>query len=142
MTGNQHGQPNSPAVSRQRLVDLTAYESRTTKIRRLGVTVEWRSLDWLDVAGCADSTAATPSTCSQCPVVAECLAAALASDDPAEWRGGLERADRDTPLGSHRPHLQRHPRPRESAARRRHSCPSRPARASETTLAIRTGDRP
>ena len=28
-------------------------------------------------------------------MVAECLAAAVASDDRAEWRGGLNRADRE-----------------------------------------------
>ena len=33
--------------------------------------------------------------CGRCPVVAECLAAAVASDDRAEWRGGLNRADRE-----------------------------------------------
>jgi hypothetical protein len=33
--------------------------------------------------------------CRRCPVIGECLAAALASDDRAEWRGGLDRAHRD-----------------------------------------------
>ena len=36
-----------------------------------------------------------PDLCRRLPVVAECLAAAIASDDRAEWRGGIDRADRE-----------------------------------------------
>ena len=62
---------------------------------RLGVTAEWRGLDWTDDAACADHAEATPGLCGRCPVAGECLAAAVASDDPADWRGGLSRADRE-----------------------------------------------
>lgn len=33
--------------------------------------------------------------CSRCPVVAQCLAAAIASDDRSQWRGGLSRDERE-----------------------------------------------
>lgn len=85
----------SPPVDRQRLLELVLYEYRSLVVRRLGVTAEWGVLEWTDEAACADSLAATPSHCGRCPVVAECLAAALASDDPAQWRGGTDRGDRE-----------------------------------------------
>ena len=86
---------DSPALSRQRLVDLVVFEYRSLVVRRLGVTAEWRVLEWTDEAACADAGQATPDLCRRCPVAAECLAAAVASDDRAEWRGGLNRADRE-----------------------------------------------
>lgn len=81
-------------VDRQRLVDLGVFEYRSLVVRRLRVPAEWRVLEWTDSAACSDSEA-TPATCERCPVRAECLAAALASDDRAEWRGGISRADRE-----------------------------------------------
>lgn len=90
-------QPNAdnPPVSRQRLIDLVVFEYRSLVVRRLGVTAEWRVLEWTDSAACADQPAATEGMCRRCPVIGECLAAAIASDDRAEWRGGLSRADRE-----------------------------------------------
>lgn len=85
----------SAPVSRERLIDLVVFEYRSLVLRRLGVTAEWRVLEWTDSAACSDQAPATASTCRRCPVVGECLAAALASDDRAEWRGGLNRADRE-----------------------------------------------
>lgn len=85
----------SGPVDRQRLADLVVFEYRSLVVRRLGVTAEWRVLEWVDSAACADSAEATRSLCARCPVRAECLAAALASDDHAEWRGGIDRADRE-----------------------------------------------
>lgn len=82
-------------VDRQRLVDLVVFEYRSLVVRRLGVTAEWRVLEWTDSAACLEQPAATPETCAGCPVVAECLAAAIASDDRAEWRGGINREDRE-----------------------------------------------
>jgi WhiB family transcriptional regulator, redox-sensing transcriptional regulator len=87
--------PASAPVGRQRLVDLVVFEYRSLVVRRLGVTAEWRVLEWTDSAACADRPEATSDLCGRCPVVAECLAAAVASDDRAEWRGGLNRADRE-----------------------------------------------
>ena len=86
---------DSPTLSRQRLVDLVVFEYRSLVVRRLGVTAEWRVLEWTDAAACANNDEATPELCRRCPVAAECLAAAVASDDRAEWRGGLNRADRE-----------------------------------------------
>ncbi len=86
---------DSAPVDRQRLLDLVAFEYRSLVVRRLSVTAEWRVLEWTDAAACAEQPAATPDLCSRCPVVAECLAAAIASDDRAEWRGGLNRDDRE-----------------------------------------------
>lgn len=85
----------SPPLSRQRLVDLVVFEYRSLVVRRLGVTAEWRVLEWTDSADCTDQDEATSTMCGRCPVMAECLAAAVASDDRAEWRGGLNRSDRE-----------------------------------------------
>ena len=82
-------------VDRQRLVDLVVFEYRSLVVRRLGVTAEWRVLEWTDSAACSEQPAATPDLCGRCPVAAECLAAAIASDDRAEWRGGINREDRE-----------------------------------------------
>jgi len=87
--------PDTGPVDHQRLVDLVVFEYRSLVVRRLGVTAEWRVLEWTDAAACADQSVATPDLCRGCPVIAECLAAAIASDDRAEWRGGINRADRE-----------------------------------------------
>lgn len=93
--GQKPEYPDSAMLSRQRLVDLVVFEYRSLVVRRLGVTAEWRVLEWMDAAACAGEQEATPRMCERCPAVAECLAAAVASDDRAEWRGGLKRADRE-----------------------------------------------
>jgi hypothetical protein len=77
------------------LVDLVVFEYRSLVVRRLAVTAEWRVLEWTDAAACAEKSLASADVCVRCPVVAECLAAAIASDDRAEWRGGLARAERE-----------------------------------------------
>ena len=87
--------PEGGPVDPQRLVDLVVFEYRSLVVRRLGVTAEWRVLEWVDAAACADGLEATSDLCERCPVIAECLAAAIASDDRAEWRGGINRADRE-----------------------------------------------
>ena len=87
-------QLDSGSVDHQRLVDLVVFEYRSLVVRRLGVTAE-RVLEWTDAAACADQPEATPDHCGRCPVIAECLAAAIASDDRAVSRGGLDRADRE-----------------------------------------------
>lgn len=88
-------EPVSEPVSRERLLDLIVFEYRSLVVRRLGVTAEWSVLEWTDSAACASAGEATEVICSRCPVAAECLAAALASDDRAEWRGRLDRSDRE-----------------------------------------------
>lgn len=90
---NENSNASAP-VDRDRLVDLVVFEYRSLVVRRLGVTAEWRVLEWTDDAACADEATATAAMCRRCPVIGECLAAALATDDHAEWRGGLNRADR------------------------------------------------
>ena len=82
------------ALDRQRLVDLVLFEYRSLVVRRLSVTAEWRVLEWVDSAACADAGEAELAHCQRCPVAAECLAAALATDDRAQWRGGLTYRDR------------------------------------------------
>jgi hypothetical protein len=84
-----------PGPLRQRLVALVVFEDRSLVVQRLGVTAEWRGLEWTDDAACADSAEATPVLCARSPVSAQCLAAAVASDDQAVWRGGLSRGDRE-----------------------------------------------
>lgn len=88
-------QPVSGPVDHQRLVDLVVFEYRSLVVRRLGVTAEWRVLEWTNSAACLGQNEANREMCGRCPVIAECLAAAVASDDRAEWRGGLSRADRE-----------------------------------------------
>lgn len=95
MTTNDR-QPNEEPLQRQRLVDLVVFEYRSLVVRRLGVTAEWRVLEWTDEAACHQYPAASQATCARCPVSRECLAAALASDDHAEWRGGVNRSDRES----------------------------------------------
>lgn len=92
---DHHTSHESPPVVRGRLQDLVVFEYRSLVVRRLGVTAEWRVLKWTVQAACRDRAAATPPVCRRCPVVAECLAAAVATDDSAEWRGGLSRSDRE-----------------------------------------------
>jgi hypothetical protein len=82
-------------VDFHRLADLAAFEYRSLVVGRLRVMAEWRGLEWTDSAACTDVPAVTPSVCGRCSVVAECLAAAIVSDDPAEWRAGLSRTDRE-----------------------------------------------
>ncbi|WP_168207372.1 WhiB family transcriptional regulator [Microlunatus elymi] len=82
-------------VDRQRLVDLAVFEYRSLVVRRLGVTAEWRVLEWIDSAACRGSSEVCVEMCQRCPVAGECLAAAIASDDRAEFRGGLSRDDRE-----------------------------------------------
>lgn len=88
-------QPSVGPVDHQRLVDLVVFEYRSLVVRRLGVTAEWRVLEWTESAACADRPEANRELCRWCPVAAECLAAAIASDDRAEWRGSLSREDRE-----------------------------------------------
>ena len=87
--------PTSEPVDRDRLVDLIQYEYRSLVVRRLGVTAEWGVLDWTHNAACHTAGTVTEQLCLRCPVRAQCLAAAIASDDPAQWRGGVNRADRE-----------------------------------------------
>ena len=86
---------SSPPLQRARLEELVVLEYRSLVVRRLGVTKEWRVLDWTREAECRGSAVATADLCNDCPVAAECLAAAVATNDPAEWRGRLTRSDRE-----------------------------------------------
>ena len=89
-------QPQESApIEEQRLADLVVFEYRSLVVRRLGVTAEWRALEWTRSAACADALVTSRDLCARCPVAAECLAAAIASDDRAEWRGGLSRNERE-----------------------------------------------
>ena len=88
------GNDSTPAT-RRRLEQFTVFEYRSLVVARLGVTVEWRGLDWTDRAACAGHAESTPGLCGRCPVAGECLAAAVTTDDTAEWRGSLSRADRE-----------------------------------------------
>lgn len=88
------GPPVVGPIDRQRLVDLVLFEYRSLVVRRLGVTAEWRVLEWIDSAACATLAEVSPDVCAGCSVMAQCLAAAVASDDKAKWRGGVSRVDR------------------------------------------------
>ena len=84
------GPPNTDLLR-----DLVRYEYRSMVIRQLQITVEWQSLEWLDLAACKKTGTADQERCRSCPVRAPCLAVAIAIDDPAEWRGGIHRDERD-----------------------------------------------
>ena len=86
---------SSPSLDAERLLALVLFEYRSLVVRRLRVTAEWRVLEWIEYAACAGLDAVGPEVCRHCPVKSECLAAAIATDDPAEWRGGLDRTARD-----------------------------------------------
>src|SRR4051812_35920785 len=75
---------------------LVGYEYRSMVIRPVQITVEWQSIEWLDLAGCRTVGTATQQTCLRCPVRAPCLAAAISIDDQAQWRGGVSRDERVT----------------------------------------------
>lgn len=77
------------------LRNLISLEYRSMVIRQLQVTVEWQQIEWLDSAACRPSKVTTRQTCASCPVRAPCLAAAIAVDDRAEWRGGVSRQERE-----------------------------------------------
>jgi WhiB family transcriptional regulator, redox-sensing transcriptional regulator len=84
----------SATPDRRQIADLVGFEYRSMVLRQLQVTVEWQQTEWLDYAACHQAGTATRSTCATCPVRAQCLTAALALDDPAEWRGAVGRAER------------------------------------------------
>lgn len=90
---NENSDRTTP-IDRDRLVDLVRFEYRSLVVRRLGLTTEWRVLEWTESAACTDRPTASAALCRRCPVIGECLAAAVATDDRAEWRGGLNRAAR------------------------------------------------
>jgi hypothetical protein len=75
--------------------DLVQFEYRSMVIRQLQVSVEWQQIEWLDQAACSPSGVATQQTCAGCPVRSPCLAAGLAVDDPAPWRGGVCHSERE-----------------------------------------------
>lgn len=87
-------QEESSTPQQDRLSAFVRSEYRSLVVRRLKVTAEWRILEWLQDAACKTTGTATEETCRSCRVWAECLGAALATDDPAEWRGALNRRDR------------------------------------------------
>ena len=86
---------SSEVVDGSLIRDLVRFEYRSMVIRQLQVTIEWQHLEWLDLAACRRTDAATRQSCIGCPVRAQCLAAALAIDDPAEWRGAVSRQERE-----------------------------------------------
>jgi len=93
---NPSSRDDSPPLSRVRLAQLVSFEYRSLVLRRLDVTVEWRGLQWTEDAVCTyNAGTANGAACSRCPVAGPCLAAAIATDDIAGWRGGLSRADRE-----------------------------------------------
>lgn len=91
--------------------ELVQFEYRSMVIRQLQVTVGWQQIEWLDQAACSPSDVATRQICAGCPVRAPCLAAALAVDDPAPWRGGVNKNEREALLGASRVGVRRSPGP-------------------------------
>lgn len=69
-------------------------EYRCLVLQNSDLDDSWRDLDWVHDAPCGGFLRAAPEMCSGCPVVHQCLAAALVTDDHADWRGGMSRAQR------------------------------------------------
>ncbi|MBA3529714.1 MAG: WhiB family transcriptional regulator [Propionibacteriaceae bacterium] len=84
-----------PTPDPQQIAGLVGFEYRSMVLRQLQITVEWQQIEWLDFAACRRSGVATRQTCIGCPVRAQCLAAALAVDDQAGWRGAVSRPERE-----------------------------------------------
>lgn len=81
--------------SKYDLLRLVLFEYRSLVVRRLRILEEWRVLEWATQAECRDGTPPSLPVCTRCPVCEQCLAAAIANDDPAEWRGGVDRVGRE-----------------------------------------------
>lgn len=81
--------------SKYDLLSLVLFEYRSLVVRRLQILDEWRVLAWTTQAECRDGAPPSLPVCRRCPVSEQCLAAAIATDDPAEWRGGIDRAGRE-----------------------------------------------
>lgn len=64
------------------------WEYRALVVENAGLSDGWRNTSWISRAACADQSP-TAELCSTCPVVDECLAAALVTDDVAPMRAGL-----------------------------------------------------
>lgn len=95
MTQYNFGEESQSVLDRTLIRDLVQFEYRSMVIRQLQVTVEWQQIEWLDRAACSPYVAATRQTCAGCPVRAPCLTAALATSDPAPWRGGVCHSERE-----------------------------------------------
>lgn len=90
-----HSQSSDHGPQRYDLLAFVLFEFRSLAIRRLRILAEWAVLEWVDLAECRDGTPPSATVCGRCPVADQCLAAAIATDDPHEWRGGVDRATRE-----------------------------------------------
>ena len=64
-------------------------------VRRLGVTAEWRGLDWTDEPPAPAMPQSTPDCVGAARSPPSVSPPRSPADDRAEWRGGLSRADRE-----------------------------------------------
>lgn len=64
------------------------WEYRALVVENAGLSDGWRNTSWVGRAACADQSP-TAELCALCPVVDECLAAALVTDNAAPLRAGL-----------------------------------------------------
>lgn len=79
--------------SRKRLDQYAVWEYRAFIVENAGLSDAWRNTAWMDEASCRDRLPTT-EMCETCPVVDECLAVALVTNDHAPLRAGLDASER------------------------------------------------
>ncbi len=85
---------DDPLADRLRLVEFARLHYRQLILQDAGLPEAWADVTWLEEAACRYAANPDFGMCEACPVVEECLAAALLLDDPARVRGGLDRRTR------------------------------------------------
>ena len=136
---------DSTLIMRRRLEELAVFEYRSVVVARLGVTAEWRGLDWTNRAACAGHPAATARLCGRCPVAARVPRCRGDHRRPVVVARVSQPSRPRTPVGRPGTHLPRPPRPRADAdGHRTTPAPPRPAprcRPRERTTLMITADR-
>jgi hypothetical protein len=85
------------ADNRGALGQFARWEYRQLVLEHSELPASWRNLGWLDRTACRYALAPDHGMCEACPVVKDCLAAALLVDDQARLRGGLTQSERVEP---------------------------------------------
>jgi hypothetical protein len=82
------------ADNREVLAEFARLEYRQLVLQHSDLPASWRNLGWLDRAACRYVLTPDHGMCEACPVVKDCLAAALLVDDEARLRAGLDQSER------------------------------------------------
>jgi hypothetical protein len=85
---------STPLADRVRLDEFARLHYRQLILQDAGLPEAWADTTWVEEAACRYAAKPDYGMCEACPVVEECLAAALLLDNPARLRGGLDRRTR------------------------------------------------